>query len=1533
MSRKPITDAVKKKLFTLSGNQCCFPSCTERVYNLDEEVLLGEMCHINAVNPNGARYNPEIPETEINSFENLILLCPNHHSFIDKNAEKYSATALHEMKTNHENKFYSLASKYDELFNENAKGIVAENIEELEAIEALLKPEETEVSLPRKKEYFASKNYITRYITPIRVDGEFSLESKTLLDTINNENRITILGVAGSGKSIELVNAAFAHSHENSDLYPVKIRLNTLTDQNIEELLELEYPEFKNIPNHKLLILLDALDEVHADYLDIAVNNIAIFSKKYHDAKIIVSCRNNFYVTETDKRRAKLEGFSTFLIEPLDYYAVHSYLINKIDISPEIFIEDLRKKKFYDLLYSPFYLVNLVDYYNAKKEIPESKKTIFDYLILQRIESDYDKYENSGVSIQDYSINIEPFIEQLAIIAESIGKNYLDEKAEVFPLIPDKHLLEIIKRTFLFNKNPKERQWEFEHNNFQEYLAARFLSRLSIEQIKEFVSFKPDYKKIKPSWLNTLSFLFSIIDSKEKLDDLIKWINIIEPDILIRFEKDKISLDVREKLFKEIYEEYESKEIIIRNEKFESEDLVMFVSDSHIIVEYLIKKIINSDDMLIISEALRMLPSFKLITKYNDQIREVLLSKLSQVETSDKIKYHCLYALSKLEIFDKELTQEIIKFNSLDSGQYIRAGYYKYLENSIQIDEHIEVLLKGIDLIKKPIVRINNRSENTETRLSDEKYNLELLLDKLNSPKSVLRLLEWSASHDKNSYLEDIYFEQIKSTLKKATKVFLDGNQEVYDSVLNLLEVFSRRYYRELGNDFKQFFKETNTEFKAFIKLYKDYQAKLKEKDFHFDYALTLVCNVDSVIFLINEIKDGRLVDPETWRIRNFLAFDGNREMHDLYQQELLKIDKKKYDYKQIDHDAIKKVRLKRDIELLFAKEEFLNEAKLIFEEEAKDKSKITFDELYDWNKKRFNDEEMSNQIIIELLRDKARQKKYVEFYEVEELVTDEDRWKWFTLHNLVKFDKNNADFEYDKEVADFIHTWVNKEILTANFKTAIKLTDNNTYNYRYTELYISYFTQRLDINLSNDNYLDLLLVDCYFLPIKNIVKQNENDSNTIAFLVEKLGVEKVAKQIIKNLQTDEIVPVVKKNHFKYCQELKLTQAAPIIFKEIQDSDKDKFDVNELITQYLELNGNNQQLLDIIKDFQTDIQIHALNLLAERNFMPVIEYSKTQMHIVEDEEIRLRFIQIISKINEDEAFSLLKKWILKNKQLPERVFGLKGLGGTKLNDFIEIFEDSLINNYGTDVWTSRNDYLVKLIELGSENDKDYLIVKSKLNYWLEKYDAMKFLHYQLQKLEQLYYSNKIQSLTFEEARELYSNKGNIIINSSFNDKNVQEIIDLDEGEEVEFKSSLRYCLREKKPMEYVEHSVFKNIVAFLNTNGGVILIGVEDNRNVIGLEATDYLTFKKSDKKDEFLKHYDNLFGKLLGNGYSSLVEIAIENIAGKKVAKIYIKKKATEPIFLKAKGKDEEFYIRRSASAIKLTAREMLSYIKEHWS
>lgn len=1356
MARSSIKDTEKKKLYALSGNQCCFPGCTEKVYDLEMDVLLGEMCHISAVNPNGPRFNPNLTNDELNSYQNIILLCPNHHTMIDKNEKQYNEAFLKSMKMDHESKFYNILNKIDEIAGANEGEIKAEALEENVAIEASLKVEKI-----KKIDYDEVDEYIPRYVISLTEDEQFLSESKTLLETIENENRLTILGVAGSGKSIELQHLAYLHSNENSVLYPVKVRLNILTTESIEELLKIECPELEKIPHNRLLIILDALDEVQSNNLDSASRKIILFGKKYKEAKIVVSCRNNFYTTETDIRSAKLEGFKTFLIKPLEYSSILNYLDNKIDIKPELFVEDLRRKGFYEFLLTPFYLVSLKEYYNSKKEIPESKKMVFEYLISQRIESDYEKFENSGVSLTLFAPKVEEIIEQLAIIGVCLGRNNLLWRAEILPLVSDKDQMEALKCTSLFNKTAKSERWEFGHNNIQEFLTAKFLSRLSFLKIQELVSISPDFLKIKPNWLNSLSFLFSILEVESVLySQLESWIISIEPDVLVRFEKDKLDLKTRESIFFKIYEEYEKKKIRIRNEKFESDDLALFVSDSYSTIEFLLEKIQSTNDRLIIYEALIKLPFFEHLGEFTKRIEKTLLDKICGYGLQDDMKYQCLLSMSNLKIFSTEISKKILKHNDLDSSKYLRAGFYTYIEASGEADEYLDLLLRGVERIEQIEVMVGldpNRRPNQ--RLWEEEHYLKEALKSVKTPLSVKKVLEWSSSFECQPQFEHFLFQQIRVALTKAAELYNTGNTDLHQNVIDLLLSFSRRYYRELGRDFKKFFSSTKSNLDTFKKLYNDWTTDTEDS---FDYmmAMAIACNAESVFFLINEIKNNQFLDPNTWRFRNLLSWEDDIETWNLYQNELLKIDPNKYRIVG-DKKVLEKSRLKLDIDLLLNKGNFLKEAKVIFKEASDSKKRIYTNELFNWRKQKYGYDEMPTQIVFETLMELATGKNYIELHEIYDLVESNERWLWFQLHKIINLDTSYDYFEYDKRLLNFIKTWVCQNVQKANFKTAIELQDGGNYHHRYLELYISYFTQRLDIELPDELYLEFLYVDCFLLPFRreeiDVTNPSEKHQfpDTIEFLLKKLGHRKVTKKILSNLESKELIPLVKHGHILYCQKYKVYPAVSHIFYEIKnESNKDR-DIRLLVTQYLELGGNKNDLMDIVESFDTDLQLYIIEKLIEEDYFQVIDFLITQIKNQESEENKIEFIK--TALNTEsvnyEVFLLLKEWILKNKELPKHINIYLNINPKNLKDLIDIYEDSLTYNYGTGPWENRNQYLQSIIDLGSRNDYDYSLVRDKLNYWIGKFDGMKYLHYEVQVLEQKYYAQKSQILTFEEARK------------------------------------------------------------------------------------------------------------------------------------------------------------------------------------
>lgn len=92
-----------KLLLARSGNQCAFTDCLHPLFD-DNNLFIAQLCHIEAVSPNGQRYNPNKTDEEINSYENLLFLCYRHHKVTD-NVSLYPVEKLKEIKTNHEAKF------------------------------------------------------------------------------------------------------------------------------------------------------------------------------------------------------------------------------------------------------------------------------------------------------------------------------------------------------------------------------------------------------------------------------------------------------------------------------------------------------------------------------------------------------------------------------------------------------------------------------------------------------------------------------------------------------------------------------------------------------------------------------------------------------------------------------------------------------------------------------------------------------------------------------------------------------------------------------------------------------------------------------------------------------------------------------------------------------------------------------------------------------------------------------------------------------------------------------------------------------------------------------------------------------------------------------------------------------------------------------------------------------------------------------------------------------------------------------------
>lgn len=146
-----------------------------------------------------------------------------------------------------------------------------------------------------------------------------------------------------------------------------------------------------------------------------------------------------------------------------------------------------------------------------------------------------------------------------------------------------------------------------------------------------------------------------------------------------------------------------------------------------------------------------------------------------------------------------------------------------------------------------------------------------------------------------------------------------------------------------------------------------------------------------------------------------------------------------------------------------------------------------------------------------------------------------------------------------------------------------------------------------------------------------------------------------------------------------------------------------------------------------------------------------------------------------------------------------------------------------------------------------------------------------------------------------------------------------------EGHDLEFKSTLRWDLRAGKTSQQIERACLKTISAFLNSNGGILLIGVRDDGSIEGVESDKFANM------DKFLLHLWTLVRSCFGTDVSPNIQANLEETAGKTVCVVKCSR-SSRPVFLKQPGFEEEFYVRVGPGTVALAVSEALKYIGDHF-
>jgi len=153
---------------------------------------------------------------------------------------------------------------------------------------------------------------------------------------------------------------------------------------------------------------------------------------------------------------------------------------------------------------------------------------------------------------------------------------------------------------------------------------------------------------------------------------------------------------------------------------------------------------------------------------------------------------------------------------------------------------------------------------------------------------------------------------------------------------------------------------------------------------------------------------------------------------------------------------------------------------------------------------------------------------------------------------------------------------------------------------------------------------------------------------------------------------------------------------------------------------------------------------------------------------------------------------------------------------------------------------------------------------------------------------------------------------------------VEDIISHGESSTMEFKSTLRWNIKAKRDDKEMGLIVMKTVCALLNTEGGTVLVGVQDDGTILGIDLDHF------PNDDKYLLHFGQILNNHIGPEFTAYIQYHVITIGDHKILRVDCEKSNTS-VYLRD-GDSEDMYIRNGPANVKLSARQSVDYEKKHF-
>ncbi len=1174
--------------------------------------------------------------------------------------------------------------------------------------------------------YCAPEPYLQRRACP-REDYASGLyfrdrQAKDTLEIVSDSKRVALVSDAGTGKTTELKRIAAYFSKAESPFYPFLVTLNKYVDQSLSELLPSGWEE---IPKSKIAVILDGLDEIESKNKRDAIRQIELFAEQHPKIHIVVSCRTNFYDSETEQLSGTLSGFSTYVLLELDEKEIEGYIKDSLDQKSDDFFKDVSNKRLYDLLKIPFYLVRLVELFSKSHALPSHKGEIFEQLLANRIEQDIEHYRTT-IPLRQNQTTIFQTLQKLALGIEILGRNYISND-EYCRIIEEEPSRELIEHCTVWKKDDSEElKWQFEHNNFQEYLAARYLSNKSLSILKDLMFFEPDHRKLIPSWSNTLSFLISIRDDH----DLIDWIIEKEPEVAVRFEIDRIETGTRINIFKRIFDHYKEKRIWINHDKFRYAELARF-GQSDEIVEFLLAEIEKTEHYTTVSNAIKLLGHLEIPLDQRSHACELLVGCAVGEKFGDHVQNCALIALADLKLNDQNVVKKIVETLQASEKEWLRYGLYYFLHNSTYLDDNIDIFLNGLRYVRFDL-------SSTRSRLFDEHWHLRIGLEKATSPNSIMKIIKYFTDHPQD--LSDTVLEKSISVIAENAVNAFRKELALYQMIKDLLEVLIENNLEEQASQLIVFFDKTKTRFEIF----REYLSQ-EGNDTKRWSIVALVANTECIEFFVEQFEQRNIEDDDVLNFRNFLSWK-NPDLYSTFNDLISARTDNKFPLPQErDYEKERKERAQRDFGLLFDREAFLDQIKLIFETENKES--LTDREISDVQTARWNNPYFSD-LAMRQLRNFAREGP-VTYSNVAQTVNGWD-WGWFCIFNVYEKLNHTEDTILTDEQKKWVENWCYTNLDRVNFRTALVTKSKDSSSSSSLAIFLWYFLRKFKLSYPKQVLLDLISYDW----------SEGGQYVGIEYIESLLSKQEMTTIVLNNLDEGIQNDHVLENHLDYGRRCKVSDVLPYALMELENSDREEGVRRIALDIICGLSSTfKSDLENALIQIQDDFKWNVIEKLLESDSDVCHEYLLTLLQTA-NEEGKLRSSQKLIELQDMEGLKYFVNWVRTNKKSPEQThFEKSPLGSLCTLEAVPYLIELLKISYQPDFIKADYDYFGQVIldalaAIALQSDENYQSVRKATEDFVNEniglIQHINFLNIFIEKLDLKFYTSKSKELNISD---------------------------------------------------------------------------------------------------------------------------------------------------------------------------------------